>query len=164
MPLEPEDLKILQCSAGYAQLGMFAEAQEQLDSLRRDAHEEPEALAVLAEIHRGHGRWSHMQTVASQLADLDPENPQWPISRAYATRRAVSIEAAKPILVEATQLHPKEPVIWFNLACYECQTGNLNAAREYLQKAVRLDPKCRIMALEDDDLRPLHDMFRTLDI
>jgi len=77
------------------------------------------------------------------------------ISLAYATRRADSIEAAKEVLLNAEPKFPREPTIKYNLACYFCQTGGVQNAKNYLKKAFELDPNCRMAALEDEDLKPL---------
>ena len=74
---------------------------------------------------------------------------------AYATRRACSIDIAMEILLNAEPKFPKEATIKYNLACYFCQTGNIQNARNYLKKAFELDPNCRMAALEDEDLKPL---------
>lgn len=50
-----------------------------------------------------------------------------------------------------------EPILHFNLACYECQLGELEVAKARLAHAFKLEPKCRLMALDDDDLAPLWD-------
>ena len=52
---------------------------------------------------------------------------------------------------------PEDPIMRYNLACYECQLGRLEHARNWLQKAFKLgDPKkIKLMALEDPDLQPL---------
>ncbi len=47
--------------------------------------------------------------------------------------------------------------IQFNLASYEAQMGNLVQAKVHLERATRIDPKFRLMALEDVDLEPLWD-------
>jgi len=52
-------------------------------------------------------------------------------------------------------LHPTDPTIQFNLACYEAQIGSLDRAKAYLKRATEIDPKFRLMALEDPDLEPL---------
>ena len=70
-----------------------------------------------------------MRTVAGRLAAHDPDNAQWSISLAYATRRAQSIEAAKPILLEAVERHPKGPILHYNLACSECQLGEFGCSQ-----------------------------------
>jgi hypothetical protein len=45
--------------------------------------------------------------------------------------------------------------IKFNLACYEAQMGNLDQAKANLERATRIDPRFRLIALEDPDLQPL---------
>ena len=67
--------------------------------------------------------------MAKCLLNHDPAEVQWSISLAYATRRAESIEAAKVILLEAVERHPKEPILHYNLTCYECQLGEVEVAK-----------------------------------
>jgi Tfp pilus assembly protein PilF len=52
---------------------------------------------------------------------------------------------------------PKEAIIFYNLACYECQLGETKSAKDYLKKAFELDLNWRKAALEDEDLKPLWD-------
>ena len=70
-----------------------------------------------------------MVELAKRLTEFEPDNSQWPVSLAYATRRAISIEAAKEILRNAQTKFPTEAVIPYNLACYECQLGNVGSAK-----------------------------------
>jgi predicted Zn-dependent protease len=130
-------------------------AGEELKEIPPGVNDQPEVLAVRIEIHRGLGQWGAMQTIAKHLVESDPGNPQWAISWAYATRRAESLESARSILMEAANQHPGEAIIPYNLACYECQLGNMDAAGSHLKTALKLQPKCREMALEDEDLKPL---------
>jgi tetratricopeptide (TPR) repeat protein len=153
MPLNPEDQRHLTAAEGYAQLGMFLDANEELEKIDADVRHLPEVLAVRVEIYSGLKKWELLRVVAKKLADHDPDEPQWPISLAYATRRAESIEAAKLILLEAVERHPKEPMIHYNLACYECVMGEVEVAKARLRHAFELEPRCRLMALEDEDLR-----------
>ena len=96
-----------------------------------------------------------MQEIAKRLADFQPNDIQWIISLAYATRRADSIQAAKEILLNAEPEFPKEAAIKYNLACYFCQTGEIQNAKNYLKEAFEIDLNCRVAALEDEDLKPL---------
>ena len=52
---------------------------------------------------------------------------------------------------------PDDPIMPYNLACYECQLGRLEPAKCWLEKACKLgDPKkIKLTALEDPDLQPL---------
>jgi len=61
------------------------------------------------------------------------------------------------VLEEAAKLFPGDSMIQYNLACYCAQLGQLDAAQEYLDKSYDLgDAKqIRLMALNDEDLKPL---------
>ena len=78
-------------------------------------------------------------------------------SLAYATRRADSIQGAKRILLNAESRFPKEAIIKYNLACYCCQLGEIENAKDYLKEAFEIDSTWRSQALDDEDLRPLWD-------
>jgi tetratricopeptide (TPR) repeat protein len=106
-------------------------------------------------VYHGLKKWELMQKIAKRLAEIQPDDIQWTISLAYATRRADSIQAAKEILLNAGPKFPKEGIIKYNLACYCCQTGDIETAKNYLKKAFEIDLSCRMAALEDEDLKPL---------
>jgi Tfp pilus assembly protein PilF len=50
---------------------------------------------------------------------------------------------------------PDEVAIPFNLACYACQLGRLDEAREKLARAIKMEPAFLKAALEDDDLKAI---------
>jgi len=60
-------------------------------------------------------------------------------------------------LIQAQRTFPKEKIIAYNLACYDCQLGDLDAAKAWLDKACMLGDvhKIKHMALQDPDLKPL---------
>ena len=124
----------------------------EIDPFNRAA---PEALALRIAIYRGLEKWELMQEIAKRLADFQPDDIQWTISFAYATRRADSIPAAKEVLLNAESKFPKEAAIKYNLACYFCQTGEIQNAKNYLKKAFEIDLNWRMAALEDEDLKLL---------
>jgi hypothetical protein len=157
MPLNADDQRHLTAAEGYVALGMYLDANAELEAIDAEVRHVAEVLAVRMEIYRGLKKWELMRTVAARLAAHDPDDVQWAISLAYATRRAQSIEAARRILLDAVEQHPGEPLLHYNLACYECQLGLLEVAKGRLAHAFKLAPKCRLMALEDDDLAPLWD-------
>lgn len=82
-----------------------------------------------------------MQAVAKRSAEDDPRNVQWAISLAYAIRQANSIQEATEILLNAEPKFPKEAIIKYNLACYFCQTEEIETAKNYLKKAFEIDLK-----------------------
>jgi tetratricopeptide (TPR) repeat protein len=155
MLLEPPDQQFFTAACGYVQLQMFQEANEELEKTDPFLRAAPEILALRIEIYRGLQKWELMSELTRRLTEFDPDNPQWPVSLAYATRRGSSIEAAKEILLNAESKFPKEPVIKYNLACYCCQLGEIENAKNYLKKAFEIDSNWRIAALDDPDLKPL---------
>ena len=53
MPLEPPDQQYWQAAVGYVELGMFAEADLELDKIDPFCRALPEVLAVRLAIYRG---------------------------------------------------------------------------------------------------------------
>ena len=157
MPIEPPDQKFFDAARGYAELGMYRDANEELEKIDPFLRAAPEVLALRIEIYRGLEKWELMTELTKRLTEFEPENPQWPVSLAYATRRENSIEAAKEILLNAERKFPKEAVIKYNLACYCCQLAEIENAKNYLKKAFEIDLSWRLKALDDEDLRPLWD-------
>ena len=157
MPLETKDQRHLTAAQGYVELGMFLDANAELEEIDSGLRAAPEVLAVRLGIYTGLKKWELMQMVAKSLINHEPSEVQWSISLAYATRRTESIDAAKVILLEAVERHPKEPMLHYNLACYECQLGDVEVAKARLQHALKLEPRMRLMALEDEDLREVWD-------
>ena len=80
-----------------------------------------------------------MQQIAKRLKEFEPDNVQWTISLAYATRRAYSIDRAMEILLNAVAKFPKEAAIPYNLAYYYCQRGEIENAKRYLKRAFEID-------------------------
>ncbi len=99
MSLESRDKELFNAAVGYTQ----NEQLENIDPFNRVA---PEVLALRVDIYRGLQKWDLMREIAGRLCEFDPTNVQWPISYAYATRRANDLNAARDILVASL---PKIP-------------------------------------------------------
>jgi len=52
------------------------------------------------------------------------------------------IPQARAILIQAQRTFPKETIIAYNLACYDCQLGDLDAAIAWLDKGLHAG-QCR---------------------
>ena len=155
MSLESPYKEFFDAACGYAQLGMYRDANEELERIDPFVRAAPEILALRIEIYRGLKKWELMQQIAKRLKEFEPDNVQWTISLAYATRRAYSIDTAMEILLNAEAKFPREAAIPYNLACYYCQLKELEKAKRYLKKAFDIDSSWKIAALDDPDLHPL---------
>ena len=138
---------------------MFLDADAELDRIKPDVRHVPEVLEIRAHIYAGLHKWELMLVVASTLVRHDPANIQWIVWRAYAARRAESLESAQSILLEAVERNPDAAICHYNLACYECQLGKLEVAKARLHHAIKLDGGFRVLALDDEDVKPLWDSF-----
>lgn len=141
---------------------MFLDANEELENIDAEVRHVPEVLEVRVQIYWALEKWELMQTVAKQLTEVDPTDSRWPLAWAYATRRAESLDAARRILVEAWKIHEKEPLFPFNIACYMCQLGQTEIAKGMLEVAFKMDPRMRLAALDDEDLRPMWDVIAAI--
>jgi tetratricopeptide (TPR) repeat protein len=93
--------------------------------------------------------------VSQRLHECFPRDVQWVISLAYATRRAEGLNAARDILITALPKFPRAAIIYYNLACYDCQLGKIDSAKQYLKQAFQINSTWRLRAFEDEDLEPL---------
>jgi hypothetical protein len=77
MPLESPDREFFNAAVGYAQLGMFLQANEQLENIDPFNRVAPEVLALRVDIYRGLQKWDLMREIAERLNEFEPTNIQW---------------------------------------------------------------------------------------
>ena len=149
--------KRITAASGFAELGLYQEAIEELADLPAYTRNDIPVLAVWLQIYQSWGKWSEAAAVAERLIEKDPDEADWYIALGFAVRRAQSLAAAEVILSAALQKFPHNATIHFNLSCYYAQLGVLDKARLHLQKALVIDPSFKNAALIDPDLRPLRE-------
>ena len=98
MPLEPPDQQHWQAAVGYVELGMFEDANDQLEKIDPFNRAAPEVLAVRLAVYHGLKKWELMREVAKRLAEFQPNDVQWTISLAYATSRSDSLRSGRMCL------------------------------------------------------------------
>jgi Flp pilus assembly protein TadD len=154
--------KRLAYASGYLQLGMTAEAAKELARVPDEFRSEPAVLVARLQVEIVAGHWTKAAELGARLTTLAPDQAQSWISWAFAVRRSKGIEPAREILQKALRLHRQEPTIIYNLACYACQLGKVDEARELLEETFAMGPEMRAMALEDEDLEPLREWILAL--
>ncbi len=154
--------KTLTYANGYRELGMYAEALEELDSLNEEQQAKKEhfhaRLAVLIDAKR----WKKALPFASRLASIESNNPANLVNLAFVVRRANSLEGAQVILENAERRFPNEAIIQYNLGCYNCCDEDLDTAKKHLKRAFELDPSFLKTSAEDEDLKPLSDWLANI--
>jgi mannose-6-phosphate isomerase-like protein (cupin superfamily) len=66
---------------------------------------------------------------------------------------------ARDVVAEGLAEHGDHPSLLYNLACYEAQAGDTDAAVEHVTRALELNPKLREHAKTDTDLDPIRDQL-----
>jgi len=145
----------LRYAAGFIALGLPADASAELAAIAPADRDSLPVLALRAHVSAELADWPTAAALGESLCQRAPGDAGHWIQWAYAVRRHTGIPAARDILLNALALHPSEPILHFNLACYDAQLGNLPAARSRLRNACELDGACREMALADSDLEPI---------
>jgi len=157
--LEPPDTHHIRAAEGWLGLGNLVEAGEELNKITPAHLSHPAVLSFRYEIYAKAKHWEIAAEIAGKLVKLTPDQPSAYICLAYATRRKEGggIPDARQILTEAEAKFPHEYLIRYNLACYECQSGNLKLAKKLLERAIVMAGKTDIrkMALDDPDLEPV---------
>ena len=145
----------LLATEGYIDLGMYQEAATELLQLDPAYFALEETLVLQLCVYAGLQQWSEAHDLANALSSQEPDNPQWTIWAASAACRLHSVEAAKGILLKALATHPDNANIHYNLSCYETRLQHFRTAQRHLARAIQLDPRFRLVAMDDADLEPL---------
>ena len=164
--LEPPDTHYFMAAVGWMELGNLAEAKAELARVSAAQQEHPDVLELRWSLAAQEERWEEGLQAAQALLRCAPNKCTGWLHQAYALRRVPGggLQKAWEALLPAAAKFPKETIIHYNLACYACQMGQLDEARQRLKVATRLGGKKKIsaMALADSDLQPLWEEIRGL--
>jgi tetratricopeptide (TPR) repeat protein len=156
-PLEPQDHHHLEAAQGWFELGNCIEANEEPEQITPEYRTHPAVLEVRWQIYAKAKKWDAALEIASSLVRMVPELELGCVHRSYCLHELKRTDEARDNLLRVVDKFPDEPIMRYNLACYECQLGRLEQAKNWLEKAFKLGnpKKVKLMALEDPDLEPL---------
>jgi hypothetical protein len=158
-PLQSPDTHFLSAAVGWFELGCPKEAEAELRQISAAGRRHPDVLELGWILCAEKQDWKECLEIARAIIRNDSGRSSGWIHQAYALRRVHEggLAAAWDALLPAASLFPKNVTISYNLACYACQMGNLNTAREWLARSRKLSTKTQIkgMALADSDMEPL---------
>lgn len=145
----------LEAARGWLLLRAPDEARRELDDLDETHRLDLEVLVLYVRIFRWLENWPRLMNVARLLYDGAHERVDGHLALAMATRHLHGPERAIGILMEATEQFPNSAEVYYNLACCEAVTGELDLARRWLEQAFKLVPGLRDVARVDVDLAAL---------
>ncbi len=155
--LQPPDTHHLSAAEGWLELGNFHEALSELNLVSKAEQGRVDVLGLRWSISAQLKLWEECVGIATNILELAPKNVFGWIHRSYALHELKRTIEARDLLQPALKRFPKNETIPYNLACYECQLGDLEAARDWLRRAMKLKkPEAlKEQALEDQDLKPM---------
>jgi len=165
---EPPDNHFLDAATGWLILGNAEEAKREFEQLSPAARSHPDALDFEWRWLAHERRWEEAAGVAQRLLDQCPLRADAWIHRSFALHELRQTQEAFDLLLPAVKRFVKETTIPYNLACYTCGLGDLAAARQWFERALKLEPSSAekrrrlALALEDVDLKPLWPELRRL--
>src|SRR5262245_60792386 len=165
--LEPPNAHHVRAAIGWLELGNAAEAGEEIARVTPECLNHPDVLDVRWMICAAGRSWEAALELAETLVQIAPERSSGWVHRAYALRRVRhgGLQMAWAALRPAYEKFPREELIPYNLACYAAQSGRLDAAWDWLTKAVAISGDVKMIkerALRDVDLQPLWQRVRDL--
>lgn len=158
-PIEAPDAHHCNAASGWLELGNRSEARAELALISCENQTHPAVLDLRFALCAAEKNWDEAFRFAQQLVAVLPDDPGGWLHCAYALRRKTGggLELARDFLEPAAEKFPQEPVIAFNLACYECQLQQLDEARRWFKRACEIggEKEIQTMALADEDLKAL---------
>jgi tetratricopeptide (TPR) repeat protein len=147
----------LRAAEGWLELGNWLEATEELERITPQLCVHPDVLRMRVEIYSAAKKWDYAAEVANALCRIVPDESYGYIRLALALRELKRIKEAFDTLFPVVDKFPDHWLIPYNLACYTCQLGRLDEARQWFDRALSIgdEKKVKLAALDDPDLAPL---------
>jgi predicted Zn-dependent protease len=145
----------LLAAQGYCELGMSAEALDELQVIPEKLRSHPTVVELRLVILMQAKKWKAALSTGRELTKIAPDKNIGYIHTAFCLHELGQTDAARTLLLEGPSTLHAEPVYHYNLACYEAVLGNLDVARVHLDRSFALDKQFRDFAKIDPDLRAL---------
>lgn len=153
--LEPPDSHFVRAAEGWLELGNPVEAGVEVKLVAPEYFDHPAVLRVRWDILAAQKRWEEALSVSEKQIQSMPKDPDGYIRHANTLYFMGRTAEARDQVIPLLKQFPKHPSFLYNLACYECQLGNLEEARRWLDKALEQSSHLRPLAMVDPDLEPL---------
>jgi tetratricopeptide (TPR) repeat protein len=154
-PPEGSLLWELSFARGYLELGMFAEAERALKRLPQSWQERADVMALRSHLLLARGKWARVIRHARRARRLHPDAPEFYVHAAAAYDMLGLPEEGRDVWRAAPEPVRSSGFAHLHVARFEAQLGNVDAARDHLARAIRIDPHLRTLAGRDPRLAPI---------
>lgn len=165
----PTDL-VLRRAAGYVELGelsvedgeaspagckLLQRALAEVRLLPEPERSEPLPSLLEGEALRALGEWQAAIPALGRATGGGRGRLEAWLGLGWCWKRLERLDAAIDALRAGLAAFPDEPVLLYNLACYNSLAGDVPAAVEHLTKAIALDPRFRDLTGREHDFDPI---------
>jgi hypothetical protein len=157
--LEPPDTHFLLAATGWLELGNAEEARLELERISPEQKKHPDVLEVAFDVFAAALKWQECADAGRALTVVAPTRASGWIHLAFALHELKQTQQANAVLEAVAGRFARNWLMRYNLACYQCQLGNLDVAWQWLEGAVKIRGAGPIkgMAMGDRDLEPLRE-------
>jgi len=146
---------------GYLELGLHAEAAEEMRHLPKEAFERGDVIEISLLCLMEQKRWGDALVVAEKLCRLEPRQAGGFIHAAFCLHELGRTREALDILARGPASLKTKPVYYYNLGCYLACLGEEEKAVALLLQSFEMDGTLRGHARHDPDLDRLRPRLET---
>lgn len=147
--------QIITAAIGFCGLGMWQDAWNELELLEPNERTQSEVLGIRLGLLLALAHYEQAATLAEWMTAHGDTSPHTWLQGAVAIRTHRSIAEAREFLLRAGSTFDENAMFHYVLATFECQLGNMPAAKKRLSRSLSLNRNLQMMALEDADLWPI---------
>jgi predicted Zn-dependent protease len=151
--LDRENRLRLDAANGWLGLGNWREAHDEIEHISPVLRAATEVLDARFRIYEAAGKWDLAIEAASALCKQKPSEAMPCVYLARALNGLGQTKQAMNFLIEAAKHVPKEEALYYDLACYCCAAGEVEAGRKWLDRAADMGRTAEIMVRALDDPR-----------
>ncbi len=150
-----ETQRRIAAAQGYVELGLIAEARDELSALPTAAHGRVDVIEVTLLCLMGEQRWDEAFALGAKLCQAEPAEPGGFIHAAYCLHEMDRTAEALDFLGRGPAALRTKPVYFYNMGCYHAKLGQMDKALRYLEQSFEMDESLRSHARKDPDLAGL---------
>jgi len=142
----------MEAAHGYHELGMYTDAWTVLDDLPPEDKAHPLVVLLRLDILVGMDRWDDAVALGTGACR------QWPVIDGFFLKTATALielrdyQKAKDLLLAGPESLQQKAPYWYDLACCQCKTGEIEEAKKSIVQCFERDEILRMRALYDRDL------------
>jgi hypothetical protein len=145
----------LQRSEGYCDLGMWREAQNELETLSPTVRSHPDVIWRELKILVGQKLWLRAARVGLSLCASWPERAAFFLETTFVLEQAGEISEGLSLLRSAPAHVWNHAEAWYSLACINARMAEVEASRMALGRCFEIDQNWKFTAMYEPALATL---------